>query len=161
MKIYKLKYSITSTSDSRLKKIRESGAFIIKNEKQGQKQVLEYFILNSQQPFSKVKLAMGNQVEDEIPLLINDTNIEAHLSFYNKGLRKWLFIARIDSTTTSKGHGTKFIDKLKIFAKQNGFIGICAYPEAKRSFDFFVKNGFKKQKSKTTNYDGSLLFFKL
>jgi len=95
--------------------------------------------------FESFKKDMSMQMYDEIPFMISDGGVDAHITTDNEAEPDLIYIARIDAYDEGKGHGTQFIEKLKSFALENGYGGLFAYPETERSLNFFLKQGFVKE----------------
>ena len=98
--------------------------------------------LKHTEAFKSFKKDLAMATQDETPFDVRDDGIDSFISIGNVVEPNMVYIARIDAHDEGKGYGTKFLDKLKIFAMQNGFNGLFAYPENPKSQNFFVKNGF-------------------
>ena len=99
--------------------------------------------------------APGMATNDETPYWIKDTGIDAFISTDNAAEPNLIYISRIDAHDEGNGFGTKFIEKLKRFADENGYAGLFAYPENDKSRNFFIKNGFREELQ-----DKSFLFYR-
>ena len=98
--------------------------------------------LKNTEVFKSFKKDLAMATQDEIPFDVRDEGIDSFISVGNVVEPNMVYVARIDAHDEGKGFGTKFIEKLKKFALENGFDGIFAYPENDRSHKFFIKNGF-------------------
>lgn len=102
--------------------------------------------------FNSFIMDMNMARNDDIPFDVKDNGIEALISINNADAPNLIYIVRIDALEERKGYGTKFLEKLKIFAAVNEFTGLYAYPENVNSYNFFIKQGFEKA------LDGNMLF---
>ena len=95
--------------------------------------------------FEKIKVTTMTQVDDEVQMLIEDGGVTAHVSYNNEVYREWLYLSYIYSSVKFVGHGTKFMTKLKEWAREKGHKGIFLWMEGEHLLHFYTKNGFMER----------------